>query len=126
MLDTDTCIYAMKGSPGFVPEIPLSGCGISVIVRGELEYGVARSQRVEQNRAALNAFLNSVRLYPLESDVAEQYGRIRAELSERGTLIGNNDLWIAAHALAMGATLITHNTSEFVRVPDLMIDSWMN
>ena len=125
MLDTNTCIYAMKGSAGFAPKIPLADCGISIIVLGELEYGVARSQRVEQNRAALNAFSNSVSLYSLEPGTAGHYGRIRALLAEQGNLIGNNDMWIAAHALATGAPLITHNTVEFSRVPDLAIDSWM-
>ena len=81
--------------------------------------------RVEQNRAALNAFLNSVRMYSLETEAAVHYGRIRARLAEQGRLIGNNDMWIAAHALSIDASLITHNTAEFSRVPNLTIDSWM-
>jgi len=125
MLDTNTCIYAMKGSAGFTPRVALIDCGISIIVMGELEYGVARSVRVEQNRAALIAFLNSVRLYSLEPETAMHYGRIRARLAEQGQLIGNNDMWIAAHALSIDASLITHNTAEFSRVPNLSIDSWM-
>lgn len=125
MLDTNTCIYAMQGSAGFSPKVALVECGISVIVLGELEYGVARSVRVEQNQAALNAFLNSVQLYALEPGTAGHYGRIRARLTAQGKLIGNNDMWIAAHALAIGALLITHNTAEFSRVPDLTIDNWM-
>jgi tRNA(fMet)-specific endonuclease VapC len=125
MLDTNTCIYAMKGSAGFIPRVALIDCGISIIVMGELEYGVARSVRVEQNRAALDAFLNSVRLYSLEPETAQYYGRIRARLAEQGQLIGNNDMWIAAHALSIDASLITHNTAEFSRVPNLTIDSWM-
>jgi len=125
MLDTDTCIYAMKGSAGFAPRIPMMDCGISTIVLGELEYGVARSERVEQNRAALNAFVNSIHLYELHAETARHYGLIRAYLEKGGQLIGNNDTWIAAHALAIGASLITNNTAEFSRVPDLTIDNWM-
>ena len=125
MLDTDTCIYAMKGSAGFSPRIPMSECGISVIVLGELEYGVARSQQVERNRAALGAFMNGIALLSLEAETGEHYGRIRARLAAQGCLIGNNDMWIAAHAHALGARLITHNTAEFSRVADLEIESWM-
>jgi tRNA(fMet)-specific endonuclease VapC len=125
MLDTNTCIYAMKGSAGFTPKIAMSECGISVVVLGELEYGVARSHHVEQNRAALDAFLNGIRVHSLESETSEHYGRIRAQLAGQGRLIGNNDMWIAAHALTLGVRLVTHNTAEFSRVAGLVIDSWM-
>ena len=125
MLDTNTCIYAMKGSAGFTPRVPMSECGISVIVLGELEYGVARSQRVDQNRAALSAFMNGVSVHSLESETTGYYGRLRAQLAAQGQLIGNNDMWIAAHALTLGVPLITHNAAEFSRVPELAIDSWM-
>jgi len=125
MLDTDTCIYAMKGSAGFAPKIPMIDCGISTIVLGELEYGVARSVRVEQNRAALNAFVNAISVVAMDAVTAGHYGRIRAQLESGGQLIGNNDTWIAAHALAIGAPLITNNTAEFSRVPNLAIDNWM-
>ena len=126
MLDTDTCIYAMKGSAGFAPRVPMIDCGISTIVLGELEYGVARSERVEQNRAALKAFVNGISLYALDAETAGHYGLIRAQLERGGQLIGNNDTWIAAHALAIGAPLITNNTAEFSRVPNLAIDNWMS
>jgi tRNA(fMet)-specific endonuclease VapC len=125
MLDTNTCIYAMKGSAGFSPKVPMIDCGISTVVLGELEYGVARSQRVDQNRAALNALVNAISVYPMDADAARHYGRIRAQLETDGRPIGNNDTWIAAHALSMGAPLITNNTAEFSRVPGLAIDNWM-
>lgn len=125
MFDTNTCIYAMKGYPGFAPKVPMLDCSISIVVLGELEYGVARSQHVERNRVALDAFLNAIRLYSLEAAAGEHYGRIRAHLTAQGQLIGNNDMWIAAHALATGSTLVTHNMSEFSRVPELVVDDWM-
>ncbi len=126
MLDTDTCIYAMKGSAGFAPKVPMIDCGISTIVLGELEYGVARSEHVEQSRAALSAFVNAISVYAMNAVTAGHYGRIRAQLEREGQLIGNNDTWIAAHALAIGAPLITNNTAEFSRVPNLAIDNWMS
>lgn len=125
MLDTDTCIYAMKGSTEFTPKIPLRECEISIIVLRELEYGVARSQHVEKNRAALDAFLNALQVYALEPEAGTHYGHVRALLVSQGRLIGINDMWIAAHALSLGVPLITHNRSEFSRVPELEVDSWM-
>ena len=70
-------------------------------------------------------FLSLVRILPLTNEVAGIYGDIRARLRRRGTPIGPNDLWIAAHALAAGAILVTNNTGEFSRVADLTIDTWM-
>ncbi len=61
----------------------------------------------------------------LNAEVAEHYGDIRAELQRQGNTIGNNDLWIAAHARAMELVLITNNEREFVRVPGLAIENWV-
>jgi tRNA(fMet)-specific endonuclease VapC len=73
--------------------------------------------RVEQLR---QRFLS----LPFDDAAAEQYGRIRADLTARGLTIGGNDMLIAAIALANGCTLVTHNTAEFSRVPDLVIEDW--
>ena len=125
MLDTDTCIHTRKRSPGFAPRLPLEHCGVSVIVVGELEWGVSRSRRVEENQAALRDWLVSVQVVELDRRVAQEYGRLRAYLRSIGKPIGPNDLWIAAHALARQVPLITHNLAEFRRVPDLSVDTWM-
>ena len=125
MLDTDTCIYARKRPAGFAPRLPLRECGISIIVLGELEWGVAQSSRVEENRAGLRDLLAAVRVVDLDAEVARQYGRLRAHLRSIGQPIGPNDLWIAAHALARDVPLITHNLAEFQRVPGLAAETWM-
>ena len=125
MLDTDTCIYARKRPPGFEPRLPLHECGISIIVLGELEWGVARSRRFEEDRSALRSLLSAVQVIDLDADVAREYGQLRAHLRSIGQPIGPNDLWIAAHALARGVPLITHNLSEFQRVPGLTVETWM-
>ena len=125
MLDTDTCIYAKKRPVGFEPKLPLRDCGISVIVLGELAWGVARSRRAEENQNGLMDFLGVVQVIDLDAEVARQYGQLRAYLRSIGQPIGPNDLWIAAHALARGVPLITHNLAEFHRVPDLSVDTWM-
>ena len=125
MLDTDTCIYARKRPAGFAPRLPLLDCGISIIVPGELEWGVAKSSRVEENRAGLKDLLAAVQVIDLDAEVARRYGRLRAHLRSIGRPIGPNDLWIAAHALARDVPLVTHNVSEFGRVPGLSVETWM-
>ena len=125
MLDTDTCIYAMSAAEGFEPKLPLQECVISVVVLGELEWGVRRSQHVERNRAALGEWLAAVQVMDMNVDVGRRYGRLRANLAATGQLIGPNDLWIAAHALSLGLTLISHNLREFKRVPGLTVETWM-
>jgi tRNA(fMet)-specific endonuclease VapC len=125
MLDTDTCVYLIKKSSGLKPRSALKDCYISAIVLGELEYGVANSaeSRRDQNRQALLDFVGAIQVLPLTESVAEMYGQLRAALKKQP--IGPNDTWIAAHAMAMQLPLITNNTREFSRVPDLMTDSWM-
>lgn len=126
MLDADTCIYLIKKAAGMSPKSALQDCYISVIVLGELEYGVANSHanRREQNRQALLDFLSAVQALPITESVSETYGHVRAKLKKQP--IGPNDTWIAAHALDLQLPLITNNIREFSRVPDLIIDTWMD
>ena len=126
MLDTDTCVYLIKKAPGFKPKSVVQDCYISAIVLGELEYGVANSAetRREQNRLALLDFISAVQTLPLTESVSEMYGKVRAALKNQP--IGPNDTWIAAHALALQLPLVTNNAREFSRVPDLVIDTWMD
>lgn len=125
MLDTDTCVYLIKKAPGLKPQSALQDCYISTIVLGELEYGVANSAetRREQNRQALLDFISAVQLLPLTESVSETYGQLRTSLKKQP--IGPNDTWIAAHALALQLPLVTNNIQEFLRVPDLVIDTWL-
>ena len=125
MFDTNICIYAMTRARGFAPRLPLRDCGISVVVLGELEWGVQRSARMAENRAALEHWLTAVQVVEIDVGVARRYGRIRADLAAVGQPIGPNDLWIAAHALALDLPLLTHNIAEFGRIPELSIDTWM-
>lgn len=126
MLDTDTCIYAMSSAAGFQPAQPLRDCAISVVVLGELEFGVLRSRHVQRNRAALEHWLAAVQVLDINLDVGLCYGRIRAALTTSGNVIGPNDLWIAAHALSLGVPLISHNLREFRRVQGLQVETWMH
>ena len=86
---------------------------------------VAQSRRFVENRAALEALVDAVQVIDLDADVAREYGQLRAHLRSIGQPIGPNDLWIAAHALARDVPLITHNLTEFRRVPGLAVETWM-
>jgi tRNA(fMet)-specific endonuclease VapC len=97
---------------------------MSVITKAELLYGVEVSLRRPQDAAAPAAFLPYVEAVDFDDDAARHYAEIRADLKRRGTLIGANDLFIAAHARARGLTLVTNNTAEFERVSKLRIENW--
>jgi tRNA(fMet)-specific endonuclease VapC len=128
MLDTDICSYVMKRSHPVLlrrlQSVPVTDVCISVITKAELRYGVAVSPRRAQDDAALAAFLPYVNVLDLPDDAASDYGEIRADLKKRGTLIGANDLFIAAHARSRRLTLVTNNTSEFGRVKGLKLENW--
>lgn len=128
MLDTDICVYLIKRKPRHVLEslhrMPPSGVGLSSITLSELEYGVSKSQRPEQNRIALLQFVIPLEVLPYDDRAATEYGRIRTHLEMQGTPIGALDTLIAAHALSLNTVLITNNLSEFERVPGLKTDNW--
>ena len=128
MLDTDTCSYVMKRSHALVLKrlqaVPVSDVCMSVITKAELLYGVEVSPRRAQDAAALAAFLPYVGAVDFSDDAALHYAEIRADLKKRGALIGANDLLIAAHAHALGLTLVTNDTAEFERVSGLALENW--
>jgi tRNA(fMet)-specific endonuclease VapC len=128
MLDTDTCSSIMKRSHPLVlkrlQSVPAGEVCMSVVSKAELLYGVEVSPRRGQDAAALAAFLPYVEVVALDDDAALHYAEIRADLKRRGAMIGANDLFIAAHARALGLKLVTNNTAEFERVSDLAIENW--
>jgi tRNA(fMet)-specific endonuclease VapC len=97
---------------------------MSVITKSELLYGVEVSPRRAQDGGALAAFLPYVEVLDFPDTAAVHYAQIRADLKKRGALIGANDLLIAAHARAIGLTLVTNNTAEFERVRGLTLENW--
>ena len=129
MLDTNICIYIIKHKPKQVLDrfqaLNLSDVGISSITVAELEYGVYKSQRIEQNRDALNQFLLSLEVIPFDERATQIYGELRATLERQGTVIGGMDMLIAAQAIALALTLVTNNTNEFARIQNLDLDNWV-
>jgi tRNA(fMet)-specific endonuclease VapC len=128
MLDTDTSSYIMKRSNAEVlkklQRVLIADVCISAISRCELMYGVEVSPRREQDQAALDVYLRHVAVLDYPSDAALDYAAIRADLKKRGTMIGANDLLIAAHARCLGLTLVTNNMREFSRVKGLKVENW--
>lgn len=96
--------------------------GVSAVVIHELYYGAFKSQRAEQNVARVDALQFSV--LEFDEDDARHAGQIRAHLASKGTPIGPYDVLIAGQARARELTLVTHNTSEFQRVPGLKVEDW--
>jgi len=128
MLDTDTSSYIMKRSHDAVlkrlTRVPIGVVCISVITKSELLYGVEVSPRRQQDHSALEEYLRHVEVLAYADEAALHYAQIRAALKTRGTMIGANDLFIAAHARSLKLTLVTNNTSEFGRIQDLKIENW--
>ena len=128
MLDTNICIYAIKHKPEKVfmhlqQTDPEDVC-VSSVTYAELVYGVEKSAAAERNRLALSLLLSNIAIMDFDDAAAEEYGKIRAELEKRGTPIGPLDTMIAAHAKALGLTIVTNNVKEFSRVEELEISNW--
>lgn len=128
LLDANIVIYVRQKRPEAVlrrfSQLQAGEAAISVIAYGELLYGAMKSSHPESALARLAELSRALPALPLPEQAAETYGTIRAELEAKGEMIGNNDLWIAAHALASGLTLVTNNEKEFRRVRGLKVQNW--
>lgn len=128
LLDTNVCIFLIKRKPASVlarfQRLSPDDVGISSVTLAELRYGADKSERPQQNHAALDAFLVPLSVADFDSQAADCYGRIRADLERRGMPIGPLDTMIAAQSLVLGVALVTGNTSEFSRVSGLKVEDW--
>jgi tRNA(fMet)-specific endonuclease VapC len=128
MLDSDTASYVMKKNVPSVLKrlgsVPVGDVCISAISLSELAFGAEASPAPERDQARLDLFLRHMAVLDYPSGAAAHYAKIRAILKKRGTIIGANDLFIAAHARCEGLVLVTNNTREFGRVPGLQIENW--
>ncbi len=128
LLDTDTCIYIIKKQPAKVfnrlKKCAVGDVAVSSITVAELEYGAAKSSRPDQNHNALFAFLAPFDILPFDDLAATHYGDIRSHLEKTGKVIGSMDMLIAAHARSIPLILVTNNSREFARVPDLRLENW--
>jgi len=130
LLDTNICIHIRRRRPPAVlarfQRLKPGEAVLSVITYGELIYGVEKSQFRQQATKQLTELAGLVPIMALPLQAGEFYGAIRSALEAKGEMIGNNDLWIAAHAKAVGLTLVTNNEREFRRIQGLKIQNWVD
>lgn len=129
MLDTNICIHVMKTYP---PEIRdrfndlAEQLCISSITLGELHYGAEKSARRAENLLAIEHFVARLEVLPFGDKAAAHYGQLRAELERVGTPCGAHDIQIGGHARSEGLIVVTNNIREFVRMPGLRVENWLN
>lgn len=127
LLDTNTCIAAMRAHPRVVQRLLTTqpaDCAISTITAYELFTGVEKCSDPARERAKVERFLNTVVLLPFEHAAAIEAARIRAALEAIGQSIGAYDLLLAGHCRSLGLVLVTNNAAEFSRVAALAIEDW--
>lgn len=129
ILDTNTCIFVLKNRTNQIRQKfkAVKQLCISSVTYGELCYGIENGDpnlREERYRQ-LDIFTQRLLVAPWNEDAARHYGHIRAALKKAGNIIGSNDLLIAAHARSLDAILVTNNTKEFCRIPDITLEDWI-
>ncbi len=128
VLDTNICIYIAKQRPPEVLEkfstLKVGSVGMSLVTHGELLYGAYRSQNSKKAQNILDELVSMISVIPIAKVVAHHYAKIRADLLSKAQLIGNNDLWIAAHVRSLNKILVTNNMKEFERVQGLSVENW--
>jgi tRNA(fMet)-specific endonuclease VapC len=128
LLDTNIFIYIRQGRPESVvrrfSKLAAGEAAVSIISYGELFFGACKRGQRPEDLERLRTLMGLLPCLTVPEAAAETYGAIRAELELMGQMISNNDLWIAAHALASGLTLVTNNEKEFRRVRGLRVQNW--
>ena len=128
MLDTNTVSHLIKEHPVVVRRVvdtPMASLCISSITEGELLFGLANRPDARRLHLAVREFLRRVDALPWNSEIAAQYGTVRADMVRQGKTLAPLDLLIATHALAIGAVLVT-NDGAFAQVANLHVEDWTN
>jgi tRNA(fMet)-specific endonuclease VapC len=129
LLDTNILVYlANRRSDAVAARFARVRAGevaMSCITYGELRYGAEKSVKRDEALATFERLAERIKVLPLNAAASAEYGRIRKEVEEVGRPLGNNDTWIAAHALAEKLVLVTNNQREFTRVSGLKLENWV-
>jgi tRNA(fMet)-specific endonuclease VapC len=126
MLDTNTVSHLVRQHPAVTRHLvaaSITSLCISAITEGELHFGLAKRPAATRLRSAVREFLRRVDVLPWDSRVAERYGAVRVVMENKGRILAPLDLQIAAHALSLGAVLVTNDRS-FNQVAGLRIEDW--
>lgn len=127
ILDTDVCIYWLKGNQLIEEKamhVGLDNLRVSFITISELYYGAYKSQRAEDNLRLVAMLEEKLEIVDSDSGICSTFGKLKASLEKEGNIIDDADLFIAASALASGAVLVTNNEKHFKRIKDLKIENW--
>ena len=126
MLDTNTVSSLIKKNPAVsrrIASFPMERLCLSVISEGEILYGLTKKPNARNLHVAVQEFLKRVDVLVWDTNVAEHYGVLRAELEASGNVLGSLDMQIAAHASQLGAVLVT-NDQAFKRIKKLKVEDW--
>lgn len=129
LLDTNICIYIINRHPPALirqfKQLEIGSVAVSSITISELEYGASKSKNSTRNHVRLQEFLAPLEILAYDEEAAHAYGQIRFLLEQKGRPIAPLDLLIAAHALSRRLVLVTNNEREFIRVPGLQVENWL-
>ncbi len=128
LLDTNIIIYWLKGNQQIensVLAVGLENVSYSIITKAELYFGAYNSSQVAGNLQNITLISSKLLMLPFDDQAAQQFGQIKATLKQKGQLILDADLMIAAIALAHNFTLVTNNTKHFSRISDLLLENWI-
>jgi tRNA(fMet)-specific endonuclease VapC len=128
LLDTDTCVYLLNGSPSLkkkVEEVGVFSLAISNSVLAELYFGAYNSKKAEDNLKRINIFRMNLSILADSEESALRFGKIKADLRSKGKIIEDFDILIASVAIVNSCILITNNTDHFKRIDDLQIENWL-
>jgi tRNA(fMet)-specific endonuclease VapC len=127
LLDTDTCVFYLKGQDAIVRAIGRVNqeeLAISQITLAELQFGAYNSEQVERNLQRVDFLESSINVLPLNSAVTREFARQKAKLRKAGMKLDDFDLLIGATALIADLALVTNNTKHFERIDGLVIENW--
>ncbi len=128
ILDTDICIYWLKGNEDIEKKIirhRLENVFITVITECELFYGAFKSQRKEKNLAVVENLRKKIRTLHTGEGVSHTYGKTKSDLDAKGQMLDDADILIVSIAFSNNATLVTNNIRHFKRIRGLKIENWM-
>ena len=129
LLDTDICIYWLKGRKAVREKINQVGqteiaiCSITV---SELYFGAYNSNKIEQNLITAETFIKSLPVISLSNNTLKKFGQLKAQLRQAGTPVADFDLLIASVAITEDLILVTNNTRHYQRIVGLKLDNWIN
>lgn len=128
ILDTDTCIYWLKGKEEIrrkVEQVGVDHLKTTMITLAELRYGAYYSQHVKENLRNIDNFLGKIEVLPLNEEAADLFGKIKTDLRRSGQMIEDFDILIASITLTYGGILVTNNVNHFKKIGGLNYESWL-